>query len=200
MKNTVECGMPQVISTLKALPMFRTLFRSFLTASLIVGGISVCAQADTSTPKGPEGPEGPEGKVILTVSGPVTRTNSGDEMQYDLAMLREIGVESFATSTIWTDGVRAFTGVPLHAVLADVGVTSGVIRATAVNDYSVDIPVSEALDGAALIAFEMDGKPMSLRDKGPLWIVYPYDLSPIYRSEINYTRSIWQLERLSILE
>ncbi|RYH00603.1 oxidoreductase, partial [Salipiger sp. IMCC34102] len=39
---------------------------------------------------------------------------------------------------------------------------------------------------------------MQVRDKGPLWIVYPYDDTPEYRSEVIYSRSIWQLDRIEV--
>ena len=64
------------------------------------------------------------------------------------------------------------------------------------NDYAVDIPIGDARDGGPIIAYEIDGKPMSVREKGPLWIVYPYDSKTEYRTETIYSRSIWQLDRL----
>jgi hypothetical protein len=39
---------------------------------------------------------------------------------------------------------------------------------------------------------------MSVRDKGPLWLVYPYDSAAKYQSEVVFSRSIWQLNRLEI--
>ena len=42
------------------------------------------------------------------------------------------------------------------------------------------------------------GAPMSVRDKGPLWIVYPYDQNTDYQSEVVFSRSIWQLNRITI--
>ncbi|MEC8574513.1 MAG: oxidoreductase, partial [Pseudomonadota bacterium] len=39
---------------------------------------------------------------------------------------------------------------------------------------------------------------MSLRDKGPLWIVYPFDSDPAYQTEAIYSRSIWQLEEITV--
>jgi hypothetical protein len=39
----------------------------------------------------------------------------------------------------------------------------------------------------------MNGAPLSRREKGPYWLVYPYDSDPIFQSETVYTRSIWQL-------
>jgi hypothetical protein len=39
---------------------------------------------------------------------------------------------------------------------------------------------------------------MTVRDKGPLWIVYPYDAKPEYRQELIYSRSIWQLDHIEV--
>ena len=49
-----------------------------------------------------------------------------------------------------------------------------------------------------MIAYERNGAVMSVRDKGPLWIVYPYDSNPDYQTEEIYARSIWQLEKITV--
>ena len=132
--------------------------------------------------------------ALLTVSG----ADGSEIKSYDLNALKALGVESFETTTIWTEGKQTFTGVPLLALFKDIEVTHGEVDAIAVNDYSVPIPVSDAVEGGPMVAFEVDGKPMSIRDKGPLWIVYPYDSKTDYQSETIYSRSIWQLDRLRI--
>ena len=40
--------------------------------------------------------------------------------------------------------------------------------------------------------------PMSVRDKGPLFIIYPFDESEDLRSERYYSRSAWQLKHLEV--
>ena len=102
------------------------------------------------------------------------------------------------TSTIWTDGVHSFTGVALSDLTGPRGVDGGTLLATAINDYTVEIPVTDAVAGGPIIAYLMDGAEMSVRDKGPLWIIYPYDSSAEYRSEVIYARSIWQLDRIEV--
>ncbi len=139
------------------------------------------------------------GDLVLKVTGAITETNAGDAAEIDLEMLQEIGAVTFETSTIWTEGVDSFTGVELSVLLEMLGSTGSQLRASAVNDYAVDIPVSDAVDGGPIVAFLRNGEKMSLRDKGPLWIVYPYDLVPEYRSELIYSRSIWQLDRIEVL-
>ena len=123
-----------------------------------------------------------------------------DARMYDLKALEAFAPARFTTSTIWTQSPAEFTGVPLRAVLADAGITDGVVTATAVNDYAVQLPLDEMTDDYPIIAYRMDGNTMSLRDKGPLWIVYPYDSDPALQSEVVYSRSIWQLDRLSVID
>ena len=56
------------------------------------------------------------------------------------------------------------------------------------------------VDQAPLLAILMDGQPMSLRDKGPVWMVYPYDAGEEFRTEQALSRSIWQLTTLDLGE
>ena len=140
----------------------------------------------------------PKGEVVLTVTGDIRVGNQGESAVFDLEMLQALGATSFETSTPWTEGVHSFTGVSLAALMAVLGVTEGSLRATAINDYAVDIPVSDAVDGGPILAYLQDGKPMSIREKGPLWVVYPYDLNEDYQSEVSYSRSIWQLVSLDV--
>ena len=138
----------------------------------------------------------PEGEVVLTVSGDLASTNDGDAAVFDMAMLEAIGTTEFETTTIWTDGPQTFKGTPLVTLMQALDVENGTIRATAINDYSVEIPMTDAVENGALIAFQRNGEKMSVREKGPLWIVYPYDLNNDFQSEVYYARSIWQLDRI----
>lgn len=142
----------------------------------------------------------PKGEVILTVTGEDIITNAENMAHFDLEMLQELGVTTFETNTIWTNGVQQFKGVLLLRLLETLGIESGSLNAQAVNDYSTNIPVSDAVEDGPIIAYELNGKPMSLRDKGPLWIVYPFDSNDAYLSEVIYTRSIWQLDRIEVLK
>ncbi len=140
----------------------------------------------------------PEGEVILTVSGAIAETNMDGTAVFDLDMLKQLPESSFSTSTIWTEGEVEFRGVLLADLLDTVAAEASTIHAIALNDYAVDIPTSDAVIDGPIVAYEMNGKAMSIRDKGPLWIVYPYDSDAQYRTELIYSRSIWQLDRMDI--
>ena len=142
----------------------------------------------------------PEGKVLLTVDGSIDRVNSPDGIQFDLAMLDALENVEFETTTVWTDGPQVFRGVPLSVLLDAVGVSSGTIVATALNDYQIEWQVSDAIESGAVIATRRNGQALEVRDKGPLWIVFPYDSDPKFRTETVYAYSIWQLVKISVLE
>ncbi len=167
----------------------RRFFVMLFACSLFGTGI---ASADPLMP--------PKGEAVLTVTGDIKVTNADQAAVFDMDMLQALPATSFETTTIWTDGKNRFVGVPLSALLESLGVEAGTLRATALNDYSVQMPVDAAQVDAPIIAYEMDGQPMSRRQKGPLWIVYPYDSDAEYRSELVYSRSIWQLDRLEVVQ
>lgn len=134
--------------------------------------------------------------VLLTVTGPDGATLA----QYTMTDLEGFDPVTFETETIWTDGVHSYTGVSLDALLDSLGVDVGDLSAQAINDYAVIIPVADAVAGGPIIAYLSDGEPMSIRDKGPLWIIYPFDSVSGYQTETIYSRSIWQLDRIHVVE
>lgn len=140
----------------------------------------------------------PDGPPILTISGEIDTTNVGDALVLDAERFAALGTVTLETSTIWTDGVSTFEGVPLATIVDLVGATGGTLLASAINDYTVEVPVSDAVENGPIIAYRMNGKQMSVRDKGPLWIIYPYDADAAYRTEVVYSRSIWQLDRIEV--
>jgi len=140
----------------------------------------------------------PRGEVLLTISGAIARTNAGEAAQFDRALLETLDPVTIETTTIWTDGVQRFTGVPLVRLMQAVGATGKTLKATAINDYAIEIPKSDWVENGPIVAYLRNGKPMSVRDKGPLWVIYPYDTNPVYQGEVTYSRSIWQLDRITV--
>ena len=70
--------------------------------------------------------------------------------------------------------------------------------AVALNDYRCEIPAEDARQFDVVLARLQDGEPMRVRDKGPLFIVYPYDTDARLRSDRYYARSAWQLRSLIV--
>jgi hypothetical protein len=140
----------------------------------------------------------PAGKVVLTVAGELQHRNSPEGASFDMAMLQKLPQRSFMTKTPWYAEPRKFTGVALRDLLDAVGAAPRTMKAVALNDYRVDIPVDDALKGDLLVAYALDDKPMLVRDKGPIVLMFPFDSRPELRNAINYSRAAWQLKALEL--
>ena len=138
----------------------------------------------------------PEGKVVLTMSGLIKETNGDGVAEFDIAMLEALGMKSFTTTTPWFSGAVTFEGVRMAALLDRIGATGTTLTARALNDYSTDIPVEDFRKYEVLLALKRDGAYMPVKDKGPLFIVYPYDSDPELKHQRFYSRSAWQVARM----
>jgi hypothetical protein len=138
------------------------------------------------------------GKIVLTITGPLGHPNAGTHADFDMAMLEKLPQHSFTTSTPWYTRPMTFTGPLLRDVLAAAGAKGVLLRAVALNDYKIDIPAADAEAFDVIVARLLDGKPMAVRDKGPLFIVYPFDSRSELRSERYYSRSAWQLRTVEV--
>lgn len=141
----------------------------------------------------------PRGRVVLTVTGLVGDAGRGGApAEFTLDGLERLGTVELETETPFTPGPVRFTGVPLRTLLEAVGARGDSIRATALNDYAVDLPLDETNRRHALLATRIDGKPMPVRDKGPVWIVFPWRTNPEFGSPLHAARSIWQLRSIEV--
>ena len=140
----------------------------------------------------------PKGKVVLSVTGTAERTNAAGRADFDMAMLEALPQHSFVTATPWFKTPRKFSGPLLRDVMAAAGAKGSTLSAVALNDYKVEIPADDAQRFKVLMATRLDDQPMPVREKGPLFIIYPYDDSADLRSERHYSRSAWQLRKLEV--
>ena len=140
----------------------------------------------------------PSGPVILTVTGAITHTNDGDRAVFDRALLERLGKAKIKTTTVWTDGVNEFEGVPVKTLLDAVGRKGHKLRAMAINDYTIELDAREFDTVPALLATKMNGVELKVRDKGPIWLVFPRDDFPAFRSESNNFKWIWQLKTITV--
>ena len=156
------------------------MFRSFVrfVVALVLFGTMSGARAD---------------ETILTI-----RSADGVSRSVTMAELEAMPKVGFTTKTVWTEGPHHFTGPSLKAVLQAAGAQGTTISARALNDYTIQIPFDTLEDDAPIIATRIDGEHFPRREKGPLWIVYPYDSARKYQAEMVYGRSIWQLSDLSV--
>ncbi|WP_428033680.1 molybdopterin-dependent oxidoreductase [Amphritea sp.] len=140
----------------------------------------------------------PEGPVILTISGNIQNTQDGQTARLDLAQLQQLKSDTFTLQTRWSDSVKSYHGPLLSAVLNYVGAAGKQIRLTALNDYSVEIELDYVDQFEPILAWSEDGQQLSIRNKGPLWLILPHHKFPELLGEIHTGRMIWQLSQIEI--
>ena len=170
--------------------MFR---RSFLA---VVGAVCASAIGAVGLAWATQTLPAPSGRVILSISGNITSTNGDNIAAFDRSMLEGLTVTRIRTTTPWTEGVREFEGVLARDLMALLGAEGTIVIATALNDYKVEIPVSDFVRYPVLLAISMDGVPLGIRDKGPVWIIYPQDDYAELNTETTQHKWIWQLKSL----
>jgi hypothetical protein len=143
--------------------------------------------------------QAPAGTVVLSVGGRIQRTNQGERAALDMAMLEALAQRSFTTKTPWFKEASKFTGPLLRDVLSLVGAQGTTLRMAALNDYRIDVPSDDALRFDVLLARMIDDKPISVREKGPLFVIYPFDTDAALRTPLYYSRSVWQLKSIDVL-
>lgn len=140
----------------------------------------------------------PKDRVVLTIGGQIGVRNQGPHAVFDMAMLDALPQHTFTTLTPWDDKPVTFRGPRLRDVLTTVRAQGRQLRATALNDYRIVIPMEDAQRFDVVIATRKNGEPMPVRDKGPLFIVYPFDSDPALKDKRYYERSIWQLKAIDV--
>ena len=114
----------------------------------------------------------------------------------DLLALPQVTVR---TRTEFTDGVVEFIGPLARDAVAFIETgTATTVHLVAANDYAIDIPLSDLAEYDVILAMQANGERLSLRDKGPIWLMYPMDdIDELPDSRFN-NRLVWQLTTMEL--
>jgi len=169
--------------------MSRLLMRSLVIACLALLTIAGEARAQLASPAD---------RPILRLDGNIQVRNDGNAAAFDLKMLQAAGVTKLATSTPWTDGKPEFEGILMRDLLKLVGAKGTTVTAIALNDYKVTIPASDFEKYPVLLAYRMNGELLKVREKGPLWIIYPRDQYKELDNKPTQGKWVWQIKEIVV--
>ena len=164
------------------------LFKSFVLIFLSIATMQLNAQALRQ----------PQGPVLLTVTGKIQAPNADRSFLWDLNMLESLPQKSFTTMTPWSKVPIKFSGPLLRDVLRTMQAHGQTLHAQAMNDYAIQIPVQDAELFDVLIAIKKNDNYIPLRQRGPLFVIYPFDSKKELQTIQYYERSIWQLKSLTV--
>ena len=163
---------------------FRALLRTLAVLALSLGSPAL------ANPLPP-----PDGRVILTISEP----GATEPARFDLGLIDTLPQRQTVTVTPWYEGPQTFSGPLLSDLMAAAGVSGSALRVIAINDYAATIPWTDIETIPVILAVRHNGATMSVRDKGPLFVIYPFDERPELRDEVYFSRSVWQVNRIEVV-
>lgn len=188
----------------------RSPYRGLAPIAVMVLSLAACGSAAVAKPayvevtaetlRATDPIPAPAGDVVLTVSGDIGKADAGSTLRLDLATVEQMGLVRYTVHDPWLDADHEFSGVLLADVLDTVGASSASthLRFVAIDDYEVQISIADARRWPVLLATKMDGQPMTVEDKGPTRIVWPYDQYPEIDRLTYKDLWIWSLETLEV--
>ena len=135
----------------------------------------------------------PDSTPLLIVRGALSLKNVNGEAHLDRGLLESFGISRMRTWAPWSEAVQEFEGVLLYSLAQGLGASGEVIRTRALNEYEVQIPIEDMERYDILVAWSRNGVALTRRDKGPLWLIYPWSNHPELDNAKTRQRSIWQL-------
>jgi hypothetical protein len=167
----------------------RGAFRGAIAGALIALGITLVGWGEAPSFASESA------RPILVIDGTIA---DGKPTAFDLALLKTLPRMTVTTATPWSDGENLFEGVRLRDLLAHLGWQGTPVIASAVDEYHIAIPTSDIQQYDVIVAYAMNGQPLPPDDKGPLWIIYPFSAHSGLQKDLYFSRSVWQLNRLTV--
>ncbi|MEE3100644.1 MAG: molybdopterin-dependent oxidoreductase, partial [Pseudomonadota bacterium] len=101
--------------------------------------------------------------------------------------------------TPWTEGEVTFGGVAFDAFARSLGIGGGAVILRALNAYEISLDVEQVIADGGVLALRMDGRPIPVRDKGPVWLVFPSVERPDLAASDKTHMWIWQIDEIRFL-
>ncbi|EDQ33801.1 hypothetical protein HPDFL43_05090 [Hoeflea phototrophica DFL-43] len=133
--------------------------------------------------------------TILTIDGKIA---SQTPVELSIQDVEALGSETVVTKTPWHDSPTAFEGVPIADLIDRLGATGETLSVMALNNYYSEIPVADLRKYGVILAYKQDGAYMPVSDKGPLFVVYPFDAHAELHDEVFFARSAWQVRSITV--
>lgn len=132
-------------------------------------------------------------QTVLSVTTPE------DTVAFSFEDLLDMPQTTVVTKNDYVDHTTTFQGPRLSTLLEHFKIDrTETLQMVALNDFTAEVPASDAYDYEVILAVLRDGDRMSVRDKGPIWVIYPMDDHPELQDEAYNGRLVWQLKEISV--
>lgn len=133
----------------------------------------------------------PGEKTILTVRSPEGTRD------FTLPQLRALRAVEYRTRQPQLSREFTYRGVLLSDLAREAGVSGRNLRFEALNNYGAEVAAADYEKFPVLLAYEADGRPLSIALKGPLTVVFPTHAFPDRFPNLKYgPQWVWYVYRV----
>lgn len=108
-------------------------------------------------------------------------------------------IEYISTSTPWHDDIAKYTGILIQNFLDQYedGEFSE-ISISAMNGYTVDSDIRTFVNAGAMLVWLMNDAPISVHNKGPIVVIFPWSQNGSLREDIFTSLAVWHVNSIHI--
>jgi hypothetical protein len=139
----------------------------------------------------------PSGPPVFTVTGKISATNRGETLALDRATVESLGVVQATMYEPWTKKTTTFRGVWLKDLVELFGVPDDAtgLHITALDDYAVDLKLSDVRAGGIMLATRAaDGSDIPIDQGGPSRIVFLDGVA----AGANADQWVWSIKEIAV--
>lgn len=139
--------------------------------------------------------------VILSISDSMAQDGHHHELaEFTLSQLQALPQRELTTRHPWSEQRHTYKGADLSALLANLfaGQHIHTLYLQSLNGFSVAVNWQQLAPYQPMLAWSEDDIIMSRRNKGPLWLMLPYERLPeIQQAEFLHYMA-WQLNHITV--
>ncbi|KAA8679785.1 hypothetical protein [Vibrio gigantis] len=125
--------------------------------------------------------------------------HSGQKHGLSRDQLLSLPQTEITTTLPWVEGLTVYSGVTLQTVLENMDLPiSPKVTFVALNDYKIAVPKEDFDTYEPIIAIKKNGEFMSVREKGPYWLIYPLSANPETDTPDFHAKMIWQIRDIHL--
>jgi hypothetical protein len=135
-------------------------------------------------------------KILLQVNSVSQAVNA----QFTLEQLLQLPQHEIRTNLPWADTAHTYKGPYLEDVLALANVSGHWITMYALDRYQIDYNFDRIKKYKPILALTVDRKRLTIRTKGPIWVILPMDDYAELDAAVYHDYMVWQLVKINVEE
>jgi len=133
-------------------------------------------------------------KKLLTVNSISESINATFTQQ----QLMQLPQHEVTTNLPWTEESHRYSGPRLEDVLSSLDAKGQWLTLRALDYYSVSLNLNRIKKFNPILALKIDGKLLTVRSKGPIWLILPVDSYPELNAALYNDYMVWHLVKIDV--